>query len=124
MLLVPDAGLVLLGFGRGWDGSVARDTDQRFVGRHFTLPAVHPDELPAWVASADVAMTLPPLSFNQRFTTPNKFLEAMPAGSPSSSGPTCRRWTRSSKEDAGRIVTSMAPDDRGRHSFDPRPARG
>ena len=45
ILLVPDAVLVVLGFGRGWDVTVARDADPRFAGRHFTLPAVHPDHL-------------------------------------------------------------------------------
>ncbi len=112
VLLVPDAVLVVLGFGRGWDGSVTRDTDQRFVGRHFTLPAVHPDELPSWVASADVALvTLPPLSYNQRFTTPNKFLEALAAGTPIVLGPDLPTMAAIlEREDAGRIVTSMAPD--------------
>ena len=88
ILLVPDAVLVVLGFGRGWDVSVARDADPRFAGRHFTLPAVHPDQLLSWVASADVALiTLPPLSYNQRYTTPNKFLEALAAGTPIVLGP-------------------------------------
>ena len=39
----------------------ARDADPRFAGRHFTLPAVHPDELIAWTAAADVSLVpLPP----------------------------------------------------------------
>ncbi len=113
VLLVPDAVLVVLGFGRGWDGSVARDADPRFAGRHFTLPAVHPDALPAWVASADVALvTLPPLSYNQRFTTPNKFLEALAAGTPIVLGPDLPTMAGIlEREDAGRIVASMAPAD-------------
>jgi glycosyltransferase involved in cell wall biosynthesis len=113
VLQVPDAALVVLGFGRGWDRSVARDSDPRFAGRHFTLPAVHPDELAAWVASADVALcTLPPISFNQRFTMPNKFLEAMAAGTPIVLGPdlpTMESVLRS--EDLGRVAASMAPTD-------------
>ena len=113
VLLVPEAVLVVMGFGRGWEASVARDTDPRFGGRHFTIPAVHPDELVAWVASADVAMvTLPPLSFNQRFTTPNKFLEALAAGTPIVLGPDLPTMAGIlEEEEAGRVVASMAPAD-------------
>ncbi len=112
VLLVPDAVLVVLGFGRGWDVTVARDADPRFTGRHFTLPAVHPDQLLSWVASADVAMiTLPPLSYNQRYTTPNKFLEALAAGTPIVLGPDLPTMAGIlEREDAGRIAASMAPE--------------
>ena len=83
VLLVPGAALVLLGFGRGLAASLARDRDTRFAGRHVTLPARHPDELLAWTASADVALVpLPPTSVNQRLSTPNKFWEALAAGTP------------------------------------------
>jgi glycosyltransferase involved in cell wall biosynthesis len=113
MLQVPETALVVLGFGRGWDRSAARDTEPRFAGRHFTLPAVHPDDLAEWVASADVALcTLPPLSYNQRFTMPNKFLEAMAAGTPIVLGPdlpTMESVLRA--EDLGRVAASMAPTD-------------
>ncbi len=113
ILLVPDTALVLLGFGRGWDGSVARDADPRYAGRHRTLSAVHPDELPAWVASADVALcTLPPMSFNQRFTTPNKFLEAMAAGTPIVLGPDLPTMESILvREDLGAVARSMDPSD-------------
>ena len=112
VLLVPDAVLVVMGFGRGWDTSVARDADPRFAGRHHTIPAVHPDELVAWIASADVAMvTLPPLSYNQRFTTPNKFLEALAAGTPIVLGPDLPTMAGIlEREYAGRVVESMAPE--------------
>jgi glycosyltransferase involved in cell wall biosynthesis len=113
VLQLPDAALVVLGFGRWWDRSVARDTDPRFAGRHFTLPAVHPDEIASWVASADVALcTLPPISYNQRFTMPNKFLEAMAAGTPIVLGPdlpTMESVLRA--EDLGRVAASMSPGD-------------
>ena len=113
VLQVPDTALVLLGFGRGWDKSVARDQDARYAGRHFTLPAVHPDELPTWVASADVAMnSLPPLSFSQRYTFLNKFFEAMTAGLPMVLGPdlpTMEAVLR--REDLGRVAASMDPAD-------------
>ena len=66
-----------------------------------------------WVASADVAMiTLPPLSFNQRFTTPNKFLEALAAGTPIVLGPDLPTMAGIlEQEEAGRVVASMAPAD-------------
>ena len=112
VLLVPDAVLVVMGFGRGWDASVARDDDPRFAGRHHTIPAVHPDELVSWIASADVAMvTLPPLSYNQRFTTPNKFLEALAAGTPIVLGPDLPTMAGIlEREECGRVVESMAPE--------------
>jgi glycosyltransferase involved in cell wall biosynthesis len=113
VLLVPDAVLVVMGFGRGWEASVARDADPRYAGRHLTIPAVHPDELVSWIASADVAMvTLPPLSYNQRFTTPNKFLEALAAGTPIVLGPDLPTMAGIlAEEEAGRVVASMAPAD-------------
>jgi glycosyltransferase involved in cell wall biosynthesis len=113
VLLVPDTALVVLGFGRGKPAIAARDSDPRFLGRHFTLPAVHPDELPSWIASADVAlMTLPPTSYNQRYTTPNKFLEALGAGVPMVLGPDLPTTAEIlEREDAGRIAASMAPED-------------
>jgi glycosyltransferase involved in cell wall biosynthesis len=113
VLQVPDTALVILGFGRGWDRSVARDDDPKFAGRHFTLPVVHPDDLPSWVASADVALcTLPPLSYNQRFTTPNKFLEAMAGGTPIVLGPRLPTMeTLLHREDLGRVAASMEPAD-------------
>jgi glycosyltransferase involved in cell wall biosynthesis len=113
MLAIPDTALVLLGFGRGWEASVARDADPRYAGRHFTLPAVHPDELPAWVASADVAMNaLPPISFSQRFTFLNKFFEAMTGGLPMVLGPDLPTMEAVlTKEDLGRVAASMDPAD-------------
>jgi glycosyltransferase involved in cell wall biosynthesis len=113
VLQVPDTALVLLGFGRGFAPSLARDADPRYAGRHFTLPAVHPDELPAWVASADVAMnSLPPLSYSQRYTFLNKFFEAMTGGLPMVLGPdlpTMEAVLR--QEDLGRVAASMDPAD-------------
>jgi glycosyltransferase involved in cell wall biosynthesis len=83
VLEVPEAALVLLGFGRGMDASLGRDSDPRFAGRHVTLPAVEPDQLLVWTRSADVALIpLPPVSMNQRLSTPNKFWEALAAGVP------------------------------------------
>jgi glycosyltransferase involved in cell wall biosynthesis len=83
VLRVPDAALVLLGFGRGYAACAARDATARYAGRHVTLPARAPEELLAWTASADVALVpLPPVSLNQRLSTPNKFWEAIAVGTP------------------------------------------
>lgn len=83
ILAVPHATLVVIGFGRGLAASRARDRDLRFEGRHRTLDAVHPDEIVRWTAAADVCLIpLPPISVNQRLSTPNKFWEAIAGGTP------------------------------------------
>jgi glycosyltransferase involved in cell wall biosynthesis len=83
VLALGDAALVMLGFGPWADELRARDRDPRFAGHHFTLPPVHPDEVPAWTASADVSIiAVPANSLNQRLSTPNKFWESLTAGTP------------------------------------------
>jgi glycosyltransferase involved in cell wall biosynthesis len=66
-----------------------------------------------WVASADVAMVAqPPISYNQRYTTPNKFLEALAAGTPivlSPDMPTTAAILE--QEELGVIARSPAPAD-------------
>jgi glycosyltransferase involved in cell wall biosynthesis len=112
-LAVPNALLCLVGFGRGFAASLARDTDPRYAGRHATLPAVHPDELLAWTASADVALVpLPPVSENQRASTPNKFWEAIAAGTPLVIGPGLDVMAELVEtHDLGVVAASLAPDD-------------
>lgn len=113
VLRVPDAVLVLIGFGRWTERSRARDADPKFAGRHFTLPAVHPDELLGWTASADVALVpLPPVSANQRASTPNKFWEAIAAGTPVVVGPGLEVMNALVTEHGlGVVARSLAPDD-------------
>lgn len=83
VLRLDDAALVLLGFGPWADRLRERDRDPRLAGRHFTLPAVHPDDVPAWTASADVSIVaVPANSLNQRLSSPNKFWESLTAGTP------------------------------------------
>jgi glycosyltransferase involved in cell wall biosynthesis len=110
---VEHAALVLLGFGRWLELCRARDNDPRYAGVHFTLPAVGPDELLEWTASADAALIpLPAISYNQRYTTPNKFLEAIAAGTPIVLGPdlpTMEEILR--REDFGRVARSLEPAD-------------
>lgn len=83
VLSMDDAALVILGFGPWADRLRARDRDPRFAGRHVTLPPVHPDDVPAWSASADVSIiAVPANSLNQRLSSPNKFWESLTAGTP------------------------------------------
>jgi glycosyltransferase involved in cell wall biosynthesis len=113
ILLVPDSSLVVIGFGRGYPASRARDADPRFVRRHHTLPAVHPDELLEWTASADVAVVpLPPISANQRASTPNKFWEAIAAGTPLVIGPGLPVMAALVRDlDLGVVASSLRPED-------------
>jgi len=57
--------------------------DQRFGGRLRVLKAVHPDVLPAWVASADVGvMAIQASTLNHRLSSPNKLFESIGTGLP------------------------------------------
>jgi glycosyltransferase involved in cell wall biosynthesis len=111
--LVPDSALVILGFGRGMADARRRDRDPRLTGRHVTLDARPADEVVAWVASADVCLIpLPPLSANQRLTTPNKFWEAVVAGTPIvvvAGLTTMEALVR--EHDLGAVAASVAPAD-------------
>jgi glycosyltransferase involved in cell wall biosynthesis len=113
ILLVPDAALVLIGFGRWFERSRVRDAEPRFAGRHFTLPAVHPDALLEWTASADAAVVpLPPVSANQRAATPNKLWEAIAAGTPVVVGPGLPVMADLVRRlDLGAIAASLTPSD-------------
>jgi glycosyltransferase involved in cell wall biosynthesis len=80
---VPDATLVLMGYGvleptlRVWEA------DPALGGRVRVMGAVPPAELHDWVAAADVVgMPIQGDTLNHRLTTPNKLFEAMAAGVP------------------------------------------
>jgi glycosyltransferase involved in cell wall biosynthesis len=80
---VPEAVLVLLGYGVLKDELEARAAEPALAGRVRILPAVPPTELLSWVASADVvAMPIQPTTLNHRLTTPNKLFEAIAVGVP------------------------------------------
>jgi glycosyltransferase involved in cell wall biosynthesis len=82
-LRMPDAALVLMGFGPWAEELRRRDDDPRYAGRHVTLPAVPPDDVTRWAAGADVSIVaVPANSLNQRLSTPNKFWESIAAGTP------------------------------------------
>lgn len=83
LLDIPDAVLVLLGFGALHDELAAATAKDPYRGRVFVIDAVPPAELLDWTASADVVlMAIQPTSLNHRFTTPNKLWEALAAGVP------------------------------------------
>ena len=80
---VPDAILVLMGYG-ALEADVERAAaDPASGGRIRLVPPVSPIELIGWVAAADVvAMPIQPTTLNHRLTTPNKLFEALAAGVP------------------------------------------
>jgi glycosyltransferase involved in cell wall biosynthesis len=83
ILDVPDAVLVLLGFGEWQERYRAAIALPPYAGRVHWLPPVHPSELVPWTASADVMlMPIQPTSLNHRFTTPQKLFESIAAGVP------------------------------------------
>ncbi len=88
------AHLVLMGSG-GLESELAELAGAADVaGRIDILPPVAPDDLLAWVASADVGvMANQPRTINERLSTPNKLFECLAAGTPvvSSDFPARRR---------------------------------
>jgi glycosyltransferase involved in cell wall biosynthesis len=83
ILELPGAILALLGFGTWEEHLRAIAAEAPYAGRVFVLPAVTPEELLPWTASADVmVMPIQPTSVNHEFTTPQKLWEAMAAGVP------------------------------------------
>jgi glycosyltransferase involved in cell wall biosynthesis len=81
--LVPQAHLVLLGFGPLRDELIARAAEPASGGRIHVLPAVPPEELADWVVSADVGvMPNQPRTLNERLSTPNKLFESLAVGLP------------------------------------------
>jgi glycosyltransferase involved in cell wall biosynthesis len=88
------AHLVFLGYGPLQSVLQARAAEPVFDGRVHVLPAVPPDELAGWVASADVGlMPNQPRTLNERLSTPNKLFESLAVGLPvvSSNFPERRR---------------------------------
>ena len=80
---VPDAELVLMGYGALEAELPERIAASAAAGRVHVLRAVPPAELHDWVAAADLAaMPIQPSTLNHRLTTPNKLFEAMAAGVP------------------------------------------
>jgi glycosyltransferase involved in cell wall biosynthesis len=89
ILEVPDAVLVIMGFGNQNGDQSTRDPyveqSQRapYLGKVHVIDPVPPTELLWWSASADVmVMAVQPRSENHRYMTPQKLWEALAAGVP------------------------------------------
>ena len=89
ILQVPDAVLVLMGFGDQSGRGSSRDDfalmagRPPYLGKVFMADPVAPTELLSWSASSDImVMAYPDNSENHQYTTPQKLWEAMAAGVP------------------------------------------
>jgi glycosyltransferase involved in cell wall biosynthesis len=102
-LAALDAAVVFMGYGR-LEGFL-REAARRDPHRIWVLPAVPPDELMPWTASADLSFVgQPPRTLNQRMNLPNKLFESIMAGVPvvvSTGNEQCRLATA---EGIGRCV--------------------
>ncbi len=80
---VPSAVLVVVGAGDA-KARIARDAAALpHADRIHFLDPLPPDALPAWTASADVAvMPIQPSTLNHRLTTPTRLFDALGAGVP------------------------------------------
>lgn len=80
-LMELGAAVVFMGYGR-LEPFIAEAVAQH-PGRVYLLPAVRPDDLMPWTASADVSFVgQPPRTLNQRMNLPNKLFESIMAGVP------------------------------------------
>ena len=83
ILEVPDAVLVLMGYGVQRDQILGLAGSARYRDRVRAVDPVPPSALLDWTASSDVMlMAIQPTTLNHRFTTPNKLWEAIAAGVP------------------------------------------
>jgi len=102
-LMELGAAVVFMGYGR-LETFIA-EAVAAHPGRVYLLPAVRPDDLMPWTASADVAFVgQPPRTLNQRMNLPNKLFESIMAGVPvvvSEGNEQCRL---TSQEGIGRCV--------------------
>ena len=80
-LMELGAAVVFMGYGR-LETFIA-DAVAAHPGRIYLLPAVRPDDLMPWTASADVSFVgQPPRTLNQKMNLPNKLFESIMAGVP------------------------------------------
>ncbi len=115
ILAVPDAVLVLMGFGSHETDIRRLAATPRYADRVRVIGPALPAELLDWTASADVMlMAIQPTSLNHRFTTPNKLWEAIAAGVPvvASDLPGMSQVVRETR--CGELVDPTDPADIGR----------
>jgi glycosyltransferase involved in cell wall biosynthesis len=107
---IPDATLVLMGYGILEPMLRAQAQTLELADRVRLLPAVAPDVLLSWVTDADVvAMPIQPTTLNHRLTTPNKLFEAMAAGVPVVASDLPGMATIVREVDCGRLVDPEDP---------------
>lgn len=83
ILRVPDAHLVVMGYGNKRATYAEMAARAPYRGRVSLVDAVPPEELLAWTASADIMlMAIQPTTLNHRYTTPQKLWEAIATGVP------------------------------------------
>ena len=83
ILSVPDAVLVLMGYGGIREKLIDIASTAPYLGKVQIIDPVPPAELLTWTASADVMlMAIQPTTLNHWHTTPNKLWEAIAAGVP------------------------------------------
>lgn len=83
ILRVPDAHLVVMGYGNRRATYAEMAARPPYRGRVSLVDAVPPEELLEWTASADVMlMAIQPTTLNHRYTTPQKLWEAIATGVP------------------------------------------
>jgi glycosyltransferase involved in cell wall biosynthesis len=108
-LMELGAAIVFMGYGR-LETTIAQAVAAH-PGRVYLLPAVRPDDLMPWTASADVSFVgQPPRTLNQRMNLPNKLFESLMAGVPvvvSMANEQCRLTTT---EGVGRCTDIDDPD--------------
>ena len=108
---VPDAALVLMGYGKSRDHLERQALEPPFAGRVYLLPAVPPDDLLVWTASADIlVIAIQPTSLNHRYTTPQKLFEALTAGVPVVAADLPGIATVVAAADAGVLCDPTSPD--------------
>ena len=83
MLLVPDAALVLLGFGRGFERELARDPSRALpVATSPSRPDIRMHCSPGPPPPMSRSCHCRPSRSTSELSTPNKFWEALAAGTP------------------------------------------
>jgi glycosyltransferase involved in cell wall biosynthesis len=107
--LPPESALVILGNGK-LVPTLEELSRTSYSGRLFLHPAVPWDDLPRWVAAADVGViAFAPIDRNNYYGTPNKLFDYLAAGVPvvTSDFPEMRRIVRT--EGVGETCDPLAP---------------
>jgi glycosyltransferase involved in cell wall biosynthesis len=81
--MVPQAHVVIAGFGSSYDEYRERAAASPAADRIHVQPGVSPDRIAALSAAADVAaIPIEPTTLNHRLTTPTRLFDAMGVGTP------------------------------------------